>query len=173
MSRAQRQRVGAACDRSVVWSGADAPCPVLEAAGERATLQGTGVWTGPVWILADRRTGSASEDFIAWLQQNRVARVLGETTAGAGCGYVDGGTRTPLRASPFDVRMPNCARFLDDGTRSRGIVPDVPLPMPRCGRAHCSRPCPPGRMRWAEQRSADRPGVRPPLSACPLPPASP
>ena len=82
-----------------------------------------------MWILADRRTGSASEDFIAWLQQNRVARVLGETTAGAGCGYVDGGTRTPLRASPFDVRMPNCARFPDGTNEIEGIVPDAPLPV--------------------------------------------
>ena len=130
LSRAGAQRVAPRCDRSAVWTGVPAPCPVLEPAGERATLQGTGTWTGPLMILADRRTGSASEDFIAWLQQNRVARVLGETTAGAGCGYVDGGNRTRLRASPFDVRMPNCARFLDDGTNEiEGIAPDVPLPM--------------------------------------------
>lgn len=132
MSRAQPRRVAPACDRSIVWSGVAAPCPVLAAEGERSRLQGTGVWTGPVWILADRRTGSASEDFVAWLQQNKVARVLGETTAGAGCGYVNGGTRTQLRASPFDVRMPNCARFLDDGTNEiEGIAPDVRLPMER------------------------------------------
>lgn len=130
LSRAQPRLVAAACDRSVVWSGAAAPCDVLEPAGERATLQGTGIWTGPVLILADRRTGSATEDFIAWLKQNGVARVYGETTAGAGCGYVDGGNRTQFRASPFDVRMPNCARFLDDGANEiEGIAPDVPLPM--------------------------------------------
>lgn len=130
LSRAEPQQVAPACDRAVVWSGAAAPCAVLAPAGERAILQGTGVWSGPVLILADRGTGSASEDFVAWLQQNKVARVLGETTAGAGCGYVNGGTRTPLHASPFDVRMPNCARFLDDGTNEiEGIAPDVPLPM--------------------------------------------
>jgi C-terminal processing protease CtpA/Prc len=113
-----------------VWSGAPAPCAILEPAGERATLQGSGVWTGPLLILADRGTGSASEDFLAWLQQNQVARVLGETSVGAGCGYVNGGGRTPFRASPFDVRMPNCARFLDDGTNEiEGITPDLPLPM--------------------------------------------
>jgi hypothetical protein len=130
LSRAEPRLVASACDRSSVWSGAPAPCAVLAPEGERATLQGTGVWTGPVLILADRRTGSASEDFVAWLQQNRVARVLGETTVGAGCGYVNGGARTHLRASPFDVRMPNCARFLDDGTNEiEGIAPDIALPM--------------------------------------------
>jgi hypothetical protein len=130
LSRAQPRRVAPACDRSIVWRGAAAPCPVLEPEGERLTLQGRGVWTGPVWILADHHTASASEDFVAWLQQNKVARVLGQTTAGAGCGYVNGGGRTRLRASPFDVRMPNCARFLDNGTNEiDGIAPDVVLPM--------------------------------------------
>jgi len=67
-------------------------------------------------ILADRGTGSAAEDFVAWLQQNKVATVLGERTAGAGCGYVDGGNPTRLKVVPVDVWMPNCARFLDNGS---------------------------------------------------------
>ena len=121
--------VGPACDRSGIWRG-EKPCPALQPAGERARLQGVGAWTGPVLILADRGTGSASEDFVAWLQQNRVAKVIGERTAGAGCGYVNGGTRTQFRASPFDVMMSNCARFLDDGTNEiEGIAPDIEIPM--------------------------------------------
>lgn len=130
LTRAEARLVEATCDRSAIWDGAPVSCSVLEAAAARASLKGTGVWTGPVLILADRRTGSASEDFIAWLQQNRVAKVLGETTNGAGCGYVDGGNRTQLRVAPFDVMMPNCARFLDDGTNEiEGLRPDVALPM--------------------------------------------
>ena len=130
LARAEPRLLAPRCDRSAIWRGAPAPCPVLQAGAGRASLQGTGAWTGPVLILADRRTGSASEDFIAWLQQNRVATVLGETTAGAGCGYVDGGSRTQLAVAPFDVRMPNCARFLDDGTNEiEGLRPDVALPM--------------------------------------------
>jgi C-terminal processing protease CtpA/Prc len=83
-----------------------------------------------VLVLADRGTASASEDLVAWLQQNKVASILGERTMGAGCGYVDGGTRTQLRNSPFDVMMPNCARFLDDGTNEiEGLAPDIALPM--------------------------------------------
>ena len=130
LTRAEARLVGPACDRTAIWTGAPASCPVLQTATGRARLEGAGAWTGPVLVLADRRTGSASEDFIAWLQQNRVATVLGETTNGAGCGYVDGGNRTRLKVAPFEVMMPNCARFLDDGTNEiEGIAPDVALPM--------------------------------------------
>lgn len=128
--RAQARLVAPGCDRSAMWKGAPATCSALQPATERARLAGTGAWTGPVLVLADRRTGSASEDFIAWLQQNGVATVLGETTNGAGCGYVDGGNRTRLSVAPFEVMMPNCARFLDDGTNEiEGLRPDVALPM--------------------------------------------
>ena len=130
LTRAEARLVAPRCDRSAVWSGTPAPCSVLNAGAGRARLNGTGAWIGPVLILADRRTGSASEDFIAWLQQNRVAKVLGETTNGAGCGYVNGGNRTKLSVAAFEVMMPNCARFLDDGTNEiEGIRPDVALPM--------------------------------------------
>ena len=131
MSRREARIVGPACDRSAVWRGEAAPCPVFEPdPGERATLQGNGAWRGPLLILADRGTGSAAEDFVAWLQQNKVATVLGERTAGAGCGYVNGGDPTRLSVVPVDVWMPNCARVLDDGTNEvEGIAPDVPLPM--------------------------------------------
>ena len=81
-------------------------------------------------VLADRNTASAAEDLVAWLQQNKVSRVVAERTMVAGCGYVDGGTRTQLRASHFDVLMPNCARYLDDGTNEiEGIAPDVAIDM--------------------------------------------
>jgi hypothetical protein len=129
LERAEARVVAPTCDRAAVWRGV-APCPVLEADAGRARLQGTGAWTGPVLVLADRHTASASEDLVAWLQQNRVARVIGARTMGAGCGYMDGGGRTQFRASRFDVRMPNCARFLDDGTDEiEGIAPDLAIPM--------------------------------------------
>lgn len=129
LTREGARVVAPRCDRSGVWRG-EIPCRVLPDESERASLQGTGVWTGPVLILADARTGSASEDFVAWLQQNKVAKVIGERTVGAGCGYIDGGNRTQFRASPFDVMMPNCARFLDTGINEiEGIAPDIALPM--------------------------------------------
>jgi hypothetical protein len=116
-------------DRSGIWRGESVPS-VFGPADRPARLVGTGVWRGPLYILADRGTGSASEDFVAWLQQNKVARVLGARTAGAGGGYVNGGGRIRLSAGPLDVMAPNCARFLDDGTNEiEGIAPDVELPM--------------------------------------------
>jgi hypothetical protein len=58
------------------------------------------------------------------MKDNRAATLIGARTFGAGCGYVDGGTRTRLRAIPRDVRMPNCARFLKDGTNEiEGVAP--------------------------------------------------
>lgn len=130
MSRQNARLIDARCDRSGIWRGETPTCPVLEPAGARATLKGKGPWTGPLLILADRNTGSASEDFVAWLQQNGIATVIGERTAGAGCGYVNGGTRTQFRASPFDAMMPNCARYLDNGRNEiEGLDPDIPIPM--------------------------------------------
>jgi hypothetical protein len=129
MSRVEARLVGPACDRRSVWHGERA-CTVFAPGAGRSSLQGDGAWNGPVLVLADQGTGSAAEDLVAWLQQNKVATVVGERTAGAGCGYVDGGTRTQLRASHFDVRMPNCARFLENGVNEiEGIAPDIELPM--------------------------------------------
>jgi len=49
-------------------------------------------------------------------------------TLGAGCGYVDGGGRIPLKAAPFDVMAPKCARFLADGANEiEGIAPNVTI----------------------------------------------
>lgn len=117
-----------ACDRSALWRG-EAVCPILAPAGAPAHLTGVGPWTGAVVVLVDADTGSAAEDFVAWLQQNGVAVVAGTRTAGAGCGYVNGGGRITLKEGPFDVMAPNCARFLNDGTNEiEGIRPNFPAP---------------------------------------------
>lgn len=129
LQRQTARLVAPAGDRSGIWRGEQVP-PVLGPPGPPTRLVGTGVWTGPLFVLADRGTGSASEDFVAWLQQNGAAVVLGERTAGAGGGYVNGGGRIRLSAGPFDVMAPNCARFLEDGTNEiEGLAPDVELPM--------------------------------------------
>lgn len=127
LTRASSRLAAPACDRSGIWRG-ERVCPVLAPAEAPTRLTGTGEWTGPLFILTDRDTGSASEDFVAWLQQNGVARVIGQRTAGAGCGYVNGGGRIRLAAGPFDVRAPNCARFLNNGTNEiEGIAPDFAI----------------------------------------------
>ncbi len=127
LTRPASRRVGPECDRDAVWAN-EPVCPVLAPAGEDEVLQGTGRWSGPLLVLADRDTASAAEDFVAWLQQNRVAVVIGERTLGAGCGYTDGARRTRLEVLPLEVAMPDCARFLADGTNElEGIAPDIAM----------------------------------------------
>jgi C-terminal processing protease CtpA/Prc len=129
LTRRRARRLATGVDRSGIFAGQLVP-GVLAEEGEPVRLSGTGAWTGPLFVLVDGGTGSAAEDFVVWLQENGVAKVLGERTAGAGGGYVDGGGWIALTTAPFDVRAPNCARFLRDGTNEiEGIAPDVPLPM--------------------------------------------
>ena len=130
LERQAPRRVGPTCDRRGIWEGKRPACSVFAAAPPPMRIVGEGDWPGPLLILMDGGTASASEDFVAWMKDNGAARLLGARTYGAGCGYVDGGTRTRLRILPRDVRMPNCARFLKDGTNEiEGIAPDVALPM--------------------------------------------
>jgi hypothetical protein len=115
------------CDRSAIWAGGRV-CPVLSGTPERAEIAGKGAWRGPLLIYADRRSASATEDFIAWLHQNEAAVLIGEKTLGAGCGYVNDGGRVRLEHAGVEIRMPNCARFLPDGINEiEGQKPDIPL----------------------------------------------
>jgi hypothetical protein len=86
----------------------------------------TGVWQGPLIVLVDADTASAAEEFAAVLQDNRAAVVIGSPTAGAGCGYTDGGTPTTLRFSGGVLKLPDCVRLRADGSNEvTGIEPDV------------------------------------------------
>ena len=131
LTRPPTQIVGPACDRSAIWQGHPPPCAVFRPApAVPAKIAGTGEWNGAVLVLVDRNTASASEDFANWIKDGGVGRILGERTTGAGCGFIDGGTRTALSVLPVDVRMPNCARFMRNGLNEiEGIPPDVALPM--------------------------------------------
>ncbi len=114
---------GPTCDRSSVWQG-KRPCPVYAKATEIETKRGTGVWTGPLAILADRRTASAAEEFITWLKDNDRAVIAGERTFGAGCGYVDGGHAIALKAADLHLMVPNCSRYTGEGINEiEGIAP--------------------------------------------------
>lgn len=85
-----------------------------------------GVWSGPLMVLVDGGTASASEEFAAMLQDNRAAVILGSPTFGAGCGHTNGGVDTVLRHSRATLRLPDCARFRADGRNEvSGIDPDV------------------------------------------------
>jgi hypothetical protein len=137
LTRAGARLVGPACDRRAIWEGRPPPCPIFRPApAEPALIRGTGEWQGPLLVLADDASASAAEDLVGWVKEGGAGRIVGARTAGAGCGYVNGGTRTSLAVLPVDVRMPNCARFLKDGTNEiEGIAPDVALPMEEPERA--------------------------------------
>jgi hypothetical protein len=83
----------------------------------------------PLYVVVDRDTWSAAEYFVALLQDNQAAIILGEITGGAGCGYTNGGIPTKLRNSGAEVNMPDCVRFRADGSNEvNGITPDVLVP---------------------------------------------
>lgn len=130
LERQAPRRVGPACDRRDIWEGQRPACSVFAQADPPLRMKGEGAWRGPLLLLIDGDTASAAEEFVAWLKDNKAATLVGARTYGAGCGYVDGGNRSRLQALPNDVRMPNCARFLRDGTNEiEGIAPDMELPM--------------------------------------------
>jgi C-terminal processing protease CtpA/Prc len=86
------------------------------------------VWTGPLAVLVDRRSASAAEEFVTWLKDNGRAKIAGERTYGAGCGYVDGGNAIALRAVPLHIMVPNCSRYTREGDNEiEGITPTVAL----------------------------------------------
>jgi hypothetical protein len=121
------RRSAPVCDRAAIWDGAQV-CPVLGDPREAWTMQGEGAWDGPLAVLVDGSTASASEQMVVWLKESRAATILGERTSGAGCGYVDGGAPAHLERMGVTVLMPNCARFTSDGVNElEGIVPDVAL----------------------------------------------
>lgn len=118
---------GPTCDRLSVWQG-KRPCPVYAKVAEIETMRGTAVWTGPLAVLADRRTASAAEEFITWLKDNGRATIAGERSFGAGCGYVDGGHAIALKAAALHIMVPNCSRYTGEGINEiEGIAPDVTI----------------------------------------------
>jgi hypothetical protein len=125
LTRARR----APCDRPPAPPGVTPPdaCAVFQPS--RSSGPPSARVDGPVYVLINRRTGSAAEFFAAVLRDNAAATLIGEPTAGAGCGYIDGGSQIVLTRTGMTIRMPNCARFRADGTNEvDGVTPDVVVP---------------------------------------------
>jgi len=126
LRRPKARRPASDCDRTPIWNGRPV-CPGLAESGE-ATMEGEGEWSGPLAVLVDGGTASASEDFVVWLRDVESVTIIGERTYGAGCGYVEGGAPARLERLGVTVLMPNCARFTADGVNEiEGITPDAPL----------------------------------------------
>jgi hypothetical protein len=125
VTRPSPRPVVKACDRAAVWRG-ETVCSNLAPAGLADRLQGKGAWRGPVVVLVDKRTASAAEDFAYWLAGSGVARLVGQRTFGAGCGYVDGGWAYQFTAFDAHAMMPNCSRYTRQGINQiEGLGPDV------------------------------------------------
>jgi hypothetical protein len=130
LTREEPRRVGPTCDRSGIWKGEKPTCTAYAGAPATEWVESDGApaWTGPLAILADRNTASAAEEFITWLRDNNRAKMGGEKTFGAGCGYVDGGNAIAFEAANIHLMMPNCSRFTRDGTNEiEGQTPDVAI----------------------------------------------
>ncbi len=142
------------CDRSGLWRGESSGCrqtvtvPLyttgpferasaadlagVDAPGDLHAPLGrehpTGVWRGPLVVLTDGGSASATEEFAALLADNGAATVVGERTHGSGCGYTRGGIPATLPNSGLVVRMPDCARLRADGSNQiAGVAPHVPI----------------------------------------------
>lgn len=80
----------------------------------------------------NKKTASAAEDIVGRLKDSKAALIIGERTAGAGCGFTNGGINLKLKNSGLIVKIPDCARYLRDGTNEvEGISPDIEIDMSR------------------------------------------
>jgi len=87
-----------------------------------------GVWSGPTYVLADRRSYSSAEMFAAVMQDNHIAKLVGDRTGGDGCGFMTSGPPIILLHSRLRFRVPNCMRLRADGSNEEaGILPDLPV----------------------------------------------
>jgi hypothetical protein len=148
-----RAETGRPCDRSRLWTeGPSAVAcrqlvsggtytsgalPSLDAAGRAIPGAAAlfwpalhtyeeGAWDGPLALLVDGGSASASEQFVAMLRDAGAATVVGARTLGAGCGMTNGGIPLTLPNSGLVVRMPDCARLRRDGANEvAGIAADV------------------------------------------------
>ncbi len=145
-----------ACDLSSVWEEGpgELPCTLLvrdklfttgllaapppidtEGLSARSSLykaldygQRAIAWRGPLAVLTDHDTASASELFAALLRDNDAATLIGERTHGTGCGYSNGGIQTVLEHSRLEVWLPDCVRHRRGGGSERaGITADLPI----------------------------------------------
>lgn len=87
-----------------------------------------GAWSDPTYVLSDHRTYSSAEMFSAVMQDNRIAKLIGEHTGGDGCGFMTDAPPVQLVHSRLRFRIANCMRLRADGSNEEaGVTPDLPL----------------------------------------------
>lgn len=125
--------------RSLVGLSAEQACAVVaEGASSDGAYSGpfeslagfaaldSGAWTGKLYILTDGRVASSAEMFSAIVQDNKVARVIGTPTLGAGCGNMRKIQPLVLPHSQQRLQMPDCVRLRRDcRSEVSGITPDI------------------------------------------------
>lgn len=92
-------------------------------------------WEGPLAVLVDRRSASASEIFAAAIQDYGRGVVVGETTFGKGTVQnlidLDEFSRNAdSRLGQIRLTMAQFYRVAGGSTQSKGVVPDILLPTP-------------------------------------------
>ena len=90
-------------------------------------------WDGPLAVLVDRRSASASEIFAAAIQDYGRGVVIGENTFGKGTVQnlidLDDFSRSETsRLGQIKLTMAQFYRVAGGSTQSRGVIPDIVLP---------------------------------------------
>jgi carboxyl-terminal processing protease len=92
-------------------------------------------WEGPLAVLVDRRSASASEIFAGAIQDYGRGVILGETTFGKGTVQnlidLDDLSRSDAsRLGQIKLTMAQFYRVAGGSTQAKGVVPDISLPAP-------------------------------------------
>lgn len=92
-------------------------------------------WDGPLGVLVDRHSASASEIFAGAIQDYGRGVVIGEPTFGKGTvqNLVDLNNFTSSRSDKLGhlrVTMAQFYRVIGDSTQNKGVIPDIRLPTP-------------------------------------------
>jgi hypothetical protein len=153
------------CDLAPLWNGEPAACSNLVQgrffagglvehelpqawldkpwASEISFTAGYGIharaWSGPVLVLVDAGSASATELFAAMLQDAHAALVIGAPTLGAGCGWTMGQYESSkiLARSQARLMIPDCTRLRADGSNELdGIQPDLLIGLRRTDTTH-------------------------------------
>ncbi len=98
------------------------------------------VWNGPLAVLVNQLSASASEIFAGAIQDYGIGVIVGSQTFGKGTVQ----TLIPLQSGELKVTERMYYRVSGEGTERNGIVPDIAFPSPD--------------PRWDERRSLDEIG---------------